>query len=134
MTLTFRAFRNCDYPGVCSLLEQLSQVQIVSKYPRCDHQLSTYRVVGLIGSELICYGQLTFSARIRGGLSAYVEDIVVSSEYKRLGVGTKLILHLREIAREKGVYKLTLTCSKDIISFYERCGFILRGVHLDLFL
>ena len=51
----------------------------------------------------------------------------VLSEYRRNGIGERLIRHYAEVARERGKKAVILTCKEQKIHFYEKCGFKYYG-------
>ena len=53
-----------------------------------------------------------------GGIMGYVEDVIVSNEYRGLGIGKKIVLKLIEEAKNKKCYKLALLCDKGLEKFY----------------
>jgi glucosamine-phosphate N-acetyltransferase len=58
-----------------------------------------------------------------GGNVAHIEDVVVSKEHQRKGIGEMLINSLLELAKENNCYKTILDCSDDVKMFYEKIGF-----------
>jgi GNAT superfamily N-acetyltransferase len=55
---------------------------------------------------------------------ALIENVVTHPDYRRRGIGTRLLLKAQDIARERGCYKVMLLSGrKDAISFYEKAGF-----------
>ena len=69
--------------------------------------------------------------KLIGGLTAtrdfdsiYVDYLVVDKDYRKKGIGIRLILQLENIAREKKVKRIMLnTYSFQSPGFYERMGF-----------
>ena len=59
---------------------------------------------------------------------AHIEDVVVAKRYVRQGIGTCLITHAMNWVREKGCYKTTLVCAKELAPFYVGAGFEERGL------
>ena len=57
------------------------------------------------------------------GTSGAVEDFAVMPEHHSRGVGRCLLDALKRVARERGLYKLTLQCRPDVAAFYEACGY-----------
>lgn len=58
-----------------------------------------------------------------GGFVAHIEDVVISKDLQRKGIGKKLILASLEYAKNNGCYKTILDCADDLKSFYEKIGF-----------
>jgi glucosamine-phosphate N-acetyltransferase len=57
------------------------------------------------------------------GKVGHIGDPVIDEEYRKCGLG-KLMMHLiRQLARDRGCYKVVLDCNSDHVSFYEKCGF-----------
>ena len=55
---------------------------------------------------------------------AIIESVVTHPDYRKRGIGTRLLKRAQEIAREKGCYKIMfLTGRKEAIPFYENAGF-----------
>ena len=63
----------------------------------------------------------------RGGRSnGFIENIITDEEYRRRGIGKKLIKMAIEYGRENNCYKIVLLSSekrKEAHLFYESCGF-----------
>ena len=63
----------------------------------------------------------------RGGKSnGFIENVVTDAEYRRRGIGKKLIQMALDYARENNCYKAVLLSNakhKDAHQFYESCGF-----------
>lgn len=55
---------------------------------------------------------------------ALIENVVTHPEYRRRGIGTRILQRAQEIARERGCYKvMLLTGRREAIPFYEQAGF-----------
>lgn len=83
---------------------------------------STRRVVGT--------GKVSFERKFthHGRFVAHIDDVVVDSDYRKLGVGTDIVNKLIEIAdnfRSCGwsCYKIILCCNPLNEQFYENLGF-----------
>lgn len=61
------------------------------------------------------------------GKVGHIEDIVIDSMSRGVGLGEKLVKHLKEAAFQLGCYKLILNCSVDKKGFYQKCGFQQKG-------
>lgn len=65
-----------------------------------------------------------------GTPSAVVEDVAVIAEYQGKGIGKKMMEFAKQIAKEKGCYKLTLSSNlrrEAAHAFYESLGFTKHG-------
>ena len=67
------------------------------------------------------------------GNRGYIEDICVKEEFKKKGIGTKLMQKAEDYFKEKGIKTFNLMTSKknDVFKFYEKLGY--KETHLVLF-
>ena len=127
-----RLAREEDLPQLISLLSQLNPRakrcdlekarQVFRELSRSSQQfLMVYEIDGrIVGTaELIIKYNLTHGGRPYG----FIENVVVDEGNRNKGVGTKLIENCIRIAREKGCYKLVLTCKDELVKWYKRFGF-----------
>lgn len=56
------------------------------------------------------------------GIAAHLEDLVVSIQHRRQGIGTALIEHCIKEAKKHKCYKLILNCTKKLKPYYKKCG------------
>ena len=56
------------------------------------------------------------------GTTGFIENVIVSNEHRRLGVGQKMLDKLIEEAKNKKCYNIVLCCSKHLDVFYEKSG------------
>ena len=138
LTLNFEEYSIVHHKKVLLMLEQLSQTpSLTPNFIQTIHdelQLHKlhYRCVGLINQDVVCYGTGIFDLKVRGGVCFHIEDIVVSSNMHRQGIGKKLIHHLLGVAKSHGCYKSQLTTQKENILFYESCGLHVSGVEMKI--
>ncbi len=74
-----------------------------------------------VGFVLYFYNYSTFLGR--GGI--YIEDLFVKPEFRSLGIGKKILIHLAKICKEKNLPRLqlwVLDWNTNAIGFYERIG------------
>jgi glucosamine-phosphate N-acetyltransferase len=70
---------------------------------------------------------------IRGGGSVgHLEGLFVSSLYRNRGIATKIVETLLDVCKNKGCYKVILSSSHDLQSFFERLGFSNRGLNMGI--
>ena len=70
-----------------------------------------------------------FWKRLRPGkaLCAYLHDLVVSPQYRRLGIAHQLVSAAVELAQAKGCYKAHLDSDRSLRNLYETYGFVDAG-------
>jgi GNAT superfamily N-acetyltransferase len=82
--------------------------------PRGDDVVAGYVIVDVLDDALVA------------GASAHVEQVSVDPDFARRGHGRRLLDHVDDRARERGLGALTLTTFRDVpwnAPYYERCGF-----------
>ncbi|TWT01979.1 GNAT family N-acetyltransferase [Planomicrobium sp. CPCC 101079] len=63
----------------------------------------------------------------RGGYQS-VLGIAVSKKARNQGIAKTLVVKMEELAEENEREGITLTCKKDLVSFYENLGFVNHGL------
>ena len=58
-----------------------------------------------------------------GGIVGHIEDVAVHVDYQLHGIGAALVMHLLDVCRQAGCYKVILDCEDDVAPFYEKLGF-----------
>lgn len=89
-----------------------------------------YEVVAEVDAEVAGYLLLTkvFNP-ILDRYYCLIDYVCVSSEYRRLGIGKKLLEYAYKVAKEENAIYLQLTCSTFRVAahkLYESCGFVKR--------
>jgi glucosamine-phosphate N-acetyltransferase len=57
------------------------------------------------------------------GARGRIEDVVVHHGYRSKGLARHLNEILIQLAKKKGVYKLSLECKDELVAFYEKFGY-----------
>lgn len=71
---------------------------------------------------------------IHGGKSVgHIEDLVVDSEYRGLGIGKRLVEFCKTYAEQNNCYKVILDCNTETKSFYEKNGFTHKNCGMSLY-
>jgi GNAT superfamily N-acetyltransferase len=74
-----------------------------------------------VGYAFYLYSYSSFLAK----KTLYLEDIFISNEFRRLGIGKKFMAHLKKIAEENNCGRMewvVLDWNKRAIDFYEKLG------------
>ena len=74
---------------------------------------------------------ITINKLLRGGNRiGLIEDVAVSKSAGGRGLGQSLIEKLKDLAVERGCYKVILNCSEENIGFYKKCDFYQNEVQM----
>jgi N-acetylglutamate synthase-like GNAT family acetyltransferase len=72
--------------------------------------------------ELVATGALA-CFRVADGERHHISQFFVRADLHRQGIGSTLLLHLIQMARNKGIRELHVPSSRNAIPFYQRAGF-----------
>lgn len=78
--------------------------------------------VATVGGIIIGTAKLVVEPKFFDSVG-HIEDVVVDSNYRRLGIGKMLVDKLTEIALGSGCYKVVLSANSQVEQFYIDCGF-----------
>jgi ribosomal protein S18 acetylase RimI-like enzyme len=147
VNVTTREATKRDLPQIIGLLSQLSPTgepntslkkaasvfKKIRRYPFYKIYVSVLdeRIVGVF--ELMIMDNLAHL----GKPSAVIEDVVVTAERRRRGIGKIMMNYAMNVCREMGCYKLTLSSNlkrEEAHDFYESLGFRKHGFsfHVEL--
>ena len=84
-------------------------------------------IVAEVDGRIVSSCALVVIKNLTRGATPYalIEGVVTHPDYRKRGIGTRLLKRAQEMARENGCYKvMLLTGRKEAVSFYENGGFI----------
>ncbi|MGB0293402.1 MAG: GNAT family N-acetyltransferase [Flavobacteriaceae bacterium] len=121
-----------DLPKVIDLLQEISVYNPPKKkydsiWERYSNQQHVFGYCFFYNQQLIGYGSINLEMKLKKGLMAYLEDVVVHRAYRNKKIGGLIVDYLVEIAQKKGCYKIKLDCNKNNLLFYEKLGFQENG-------
>jgi len=124
--LKLYADEDIDNGDVLSLEEATVLFNRFRMYPN----YSVY--VALIGEKVVGTFELLIMDNLahRGRPSGIVEDVVMDSEYRSIGIGRLMMEHAMNVCREFGCYKMALSSNlkrERAHQFYENLGFDRHG-------
>tara|TARA_B100001094_G_scaffold325916_1_gene381131 strand:+ start:613 stop:1044 length:432 start_codon:yes stop_codon:yes gene_type:complete len=119
-------------PSVIDILQDISvHKPLKTKYKniwiKYSKQQNVFGYCFFYKKKLIGFGSLNFEMKLKKGLMAYMEDIVVHREFRNKKIGKLIVDYLIEIAKKENCYKIKLDCKKEKILFYEKLGFKENG-------
>ncbi len=87
---------------------------------------SAEALVGLVGEGIVAFALFfTSFSTFEGKSGLYLEDLFVKPEFRRQGIGKKLLAHLAKIAVDRGCRRFewaALDWNESAIRFYEELG------------
>jgi ribosomal protein S18 acetylase RimI-like enzyme len=100
---------------------------------------NNHLLVATLGDAVVGTLQLTFTPSLsyQGGWRATVESVRADASLRGQGIGTALMQHAIEMAREKGCVLMQLSTHKtrtDAHRFYDRLGFSAGHIGMKLML
>ena len=125
--------REGSHQDIASMYDLLHQVWTIEAMPydiklhhfnRCLSNNSTFYIAEennkTIGMLML---HIQYKLIKNGGSAAFIEEVVVDKNNRGKGVGKKLVEYACNIAKSLDCYKVSLSCFKNRVAFYERCGF-----------
>jgi GNAT superfamily N-acetyltransferase len=120
------------YPILHQLRDHLTKEDFAERY-RETFEASAYRIIGVwVGDELRAIAGFRFILNMAVGNALYIDDLVVSSDYRSNGYGAVLVKYLEGVAIAIGVDAIRLDSAVhrlDAHRFYEREGFYFYSKH-----
>ena len=138
MTVKFDTASGKDLPQMVALLGQLFEQEAEFK-PDAPKQEAALKMiladpkagrlfVAKDGSKVVAMASLLYTvSTAEGGKAALFEDLVVRSDYRKQGIGARLLEHVITQARAEGVLRLTLLTdmqNEQAQVLYRRLGFV----------
>ncbi len=137
MEVTIRPARTDDIPGMCCLLSELFSIEAdFEPDPRrqalglgCmidDPSGNTLLLVAESGSAVVGMATCqTLISTAEGGRVGLVEDVVVAREFRGQGIGSLMLEHLTNWAKEQKLKRVQLLADKEnhpALAFYSGLG------------
>lgn len=126
ISLILELYRQIDNEDIIAIEEANKIFKKFQKYPNYSLYVAKFqnKIIGTF--ELLIMDNLAH----KGKPSGVVEDVVVDSAYRSMGIGKKMMKFAMDICRKNDCYKLTLSSNihRDRAhDFYERIGFKKHG-------
>ena len=99
--------------GRQSLEECIRKIAGTFLVARDENQLVSY-ILGAVGS----------GSDTQTSLNLEIKRVAIHPDHRGQGLGTLLLASLKQVAVEGGVKCLRLTCSDDLLSYFEMNGFV----------
>jgi glucosamine-phosphate N-acetyltransferase len=141
--MIFRHIESNDYyKDYFALLEQLTIVEKEKinfiQFKNFVTNLSKKHIIIVIedNNKIIGTGSLLIENKIihNMGLVGHIEDIVIHNNYRKQGLGKKLIDELINISIQSNCYKIILDCNEKNVNFYQNSGFKQKEIRMVKYL
>jgi glucosamine-phosphate N-acetyltransferase len=127
-----RSIQIRDYhKNYVELLNQLSQTSFT--YDQFENFIGNNNniIIKVIekNNKIIATGTLVVENKLIHNISkaGHIEDIIIDKDHRGMGYGLKIILHLMNLGKEVGCYKVILNCKDELVGFYDKCGLQRKG-------
>jgi len=86
-------------------------------------------IICLDGDRIVGSGTVIIEPKmIHAGRSVgHIEDIVVDTEYRGLGIAREILNRLAEVSYRNNCYKVILDCADELVGFYSKMDFVRKG-------
>lgn len=141
--MIFRHIESNDYyKDYLTLLKQLTIVEKKKinfiQFKNFVNNLSNKHIIIIIedNNKIIGSGTLLIENKVihNMGLVAHIEDIVIHNNYKKQGLGKKIIDELINISIQSNCYKIILDCNEKNVNFYQNSGFKQKEIQMVKYL
>jgi glucosamine-phosphate N-acetyltransferase len=135
--ISVRAIKQNDMEAVIELLQSISEFKpsksdFLPIWVSFSGQTNVHSLVAIMDDQVVGYGSIVIEKKIRGGKMGHIEDIVSHPLFKKKGIGKSVLEALFDIAKENDCYKVGLQCKEHNIDFYQKCGYKLSGVAMQI--
>ena len=113
----------------------ISKAQFYSQVKQMDPKDYIIAVIEL-DEVIIATGTLLIEHKVHNNLKnmGHIEDVIVNEQYQKQGLGSKLITYLIDRAKKNNCYKVVLNCNEKSVGFYQRFGFVSKGIEMCQYL
>ena len=139
MRIKIIPFQLSHFNELIKMLQDLSSFypdysELDSIYKKFIAQKNQYSIVALSENKLVGFGSIFFFQRVRGGKEGIIEDLIVSRNYRGLGIGTEILKNLITEANDQKCFKICLESSAESEVFYSKQGFLKGGSNMKYFI
>jgi len=139
MRIKIIPFQISHFNELIKMLQELSNFQpnnssLDSIYKEFISQKNIYSIVAVLENEVVGFGSIFFFKRVRGGRQGIIEDLIVSRNFRNLGIGSKILEELISEAKLQKCFKICLESNSKSEVFYFKEGFLKGGSIMKYFI
>lgn len=68
-----------------------------------------------------------------GKCVGHIEDFVILEEYRKQDIRNILLQHVKILCEKNNCYKIILDCSPYLESYYEKEGYVKKGIYMAIY-
>ncbi len=128
-----RELENGDMLAFLDLLYQLNNYKEENyDFEKFKNKIDTIKkqgnkiLVAEINNIIVGTGKIFIETKFYQSLG-HIEDIVVNKNCRNMNIGKKIINELVNYAKSKGCYNVVLNSKNNVLGFYIKCGFNIKG-------
>lgn len=136
--MIIRNLEKTDYSQYIELINEFRSIGIdlsIEEFEKIYDIIFKNSIIFVIeeNTEIIATAKLIIEQKFIHKLAKYgfIEDVIVKEKNRGNGIGFKIIKHITDYCKEKNFYKITLTCSNNLVPFYEKNGFEIYQNHMS---
>ena len=139
MKIKIIPFQLSHFNELIKMLQELSnfnpnESRLDSIYKEFISQKNIYSIVAVLENEVVGFGSIFFFQRVRGGKQGIIEDLIVSRNFRNLGIGSKILEELISEAKLQKCFKICLESNSKSEVFYFKEGFLKGGSIMKYFI
>ena len=136
-----RAAKLADVPAMAGLLAELFAIEIDFRVDRAKQERALRMIIErasaaawvaeVEGRVVAMVTAQTVVSTAEGGESVWIEDVIVRSEYRRRGIGRRLVQAVEQWCAGRGVTRMQLladSSNEAACAFYPRRGWTRTGM------
>ena len=135
--MNFRKLKKNDFKQYIDLMNEFRPTIKCSKskFEELYDNIFKNNIIFIIekNNEIIATGKLLVEQKFFHNFAKYghIEDIIVKETYRGNKIGLYLVQKILEYCKKNYFFKITLTCNKELIHFYEKNNFEVYNIHMS---
>ena len=139
MRIKIIPFQLSHFNELIKMLQELSSFypndsNLDSIYKKFIAQKNQYSIVALSEKKLVGFGSIFFFQRVRCGKVGIIEDLIISKNYIKLGIGSKILKNLISESKDQKCFKICLESTTESEVFILSKDFLKGGSNMKYFI
>jgi len=138
MNYIIRQLSKDDYLEYIELINKFRPIGTditLEKYEEIYDEIFKNSIIFIIeyNNKLIATAKLIIEQKFIHKLAkyGYIEDVIVDENYRKQNIGKDIIKYIVDYCKNNNFFKITLSCNKNLINFYEKNNFEVYDIHMS---